>query len=51
MPEMNGLEATIEIRKHNQGLQIVAVTAFTSKCDIESCFEAGMNNHGDFLIF
>ena len=45
MPEMTGSEATIRIRKQNNMVPIIAVTAFTSKRDIEACFNSGMNDH------
>jgi len=50
MPEMNGLEATTQIRKENMEIPIIAVTAFSTKKDIDSCFKAGMNGHSIFLI-
>ncbi len=48
MPEMDGLEATIQIRKLKNGatVPIVALTAGVSKEEREHCFNAGMN---DFL--
>ncbi len=48
MPEMNGYEATICIRKINKKVPIIAVTAFTGKRDVEACFAAGMNDHRKF---
>jgi PAS domain S-box-containing protein len=47
MPEMNGFEATIEIRKLEVGYRtpIIALTAGTVKDDIENCFLAGMDDY------
>ncbi|MBM3161977.1 MAG: response regulator [Chlorobi bacterium] len=48
MPEMDGLEATRQIRldKSSGNTAIVALTAHTMQEDRDGCFEAGMN---DFL--
>ena len=49
MPEMDGFEATILIRKQHKNitqLPIIAVTANVSETDRTACLEAGMN---DFL--
>ncbi|MDJ0614633.1 MAG: response regulator [Rhizobiaceae bacterium] len=50
MPEMNGKEATGEIRKHEKEnslmrTPIVGVTAHALKGDMESCIEAGMDDY------
>lgn len=50
MPEMSGIEATIEIRNYEKGKErqvpIIALTAGVIKGEKEKCLEAGMN---DFL--
>ena len=49
MPEMDGLQATREIRKRLQGHQlphIIAITAYALPSDRQRCIDAGMN---DFL--
>ena len=50
MPEMNGKEATIAIRKYERKNQmsripIVGVTAHALKGDMESCIDAGMDDY------
>jgi two-component system sensor histidine kinase/response regulator len=50
MPCMDGLEATRAIRAmtgntfDNENVPILALTATTSKADIQTCFEAGIND-------
>ncbi|MEZ4799654.1 MAG: ATP-binding protein [Flavobacteriales bacterium] len=44
MPEMDGLEATHEIRKRwGEKVHIIAMTANSSKLDRQKCLDAGMN--------
>jgi PAS domain S-box-containing protein len=47
MPELDGLQATAQIRKKERGslqrLPVVAITAQTSQADRQQCFEAGMD--------
>ncbi len=45
MPEMNGYEATREIRKFNRKLPIVAQTAFALVGDSDKALEAGCNDY------
>jgi two-component system, sensor histidine kinase and response regulator len=46
MPEMDGLEATRQIRKIERfrDLPIIAMTANAMKSDVDQCFGAGMND-------
>jgi CheY-like chemotaxis protein len=44
MPEMDGIEATIEIRKNNKTIPIIALSAGVIKDEKDKCFEAGMND-------
>jgi len=46
MPGMSGIEAARQIRRWNQNVPIIAVTAATLDRERERCLEAGMN---DFL--
>lgn len=51
MPEMNGIDAAVEIREYEkknniEPVKIIAVTAYAMDTDRQSCFNAGMD---DFL--
>jgi CheY-like chemotaxis protein len=41
MPEMNGIDATIEIKAHNKEIKIIAQTAYAMEDDKELYFKAG----------
>lgn len=45
MPIMDGFEATLEIRKFNDYIPIIAMTANALKSDIKKSYEVGMNGH------
>jgi len=45
MPEMNGYEATRQIRKFNTEVIIIALTAFALTGDMEKAIEAGCNDY------
>ncbi len=45
MPEMNGYEATKEIRKFNKDIIIIAQTAYALEGDRENAIAAGCNDH------
>ena len=51
MPEMNGFEATKKIREFEKqkgkttSIPIIAMTASLLKTEIESCYDAGMDNY------
>ena len=45
MPVMGGIEATRIIRKTNQNIPILAVTAHAMKEDQQQCLEVGMNDY------
>ncbi len=44
MPEMDGFEATRQIRQFNQSIPIIALTAFALEDDKDKCLNAGCND-------
>jgi CheY-like chemotaxis protein/anti-sigma regulatory factor (Ser/Thr protein kinase) len=45
MPGLNGLEATMQIRKFNKNIPIIAQTAYALAGDRETALQAGCNNY------
>lgn len=45
MPEVDGLEATRQIRQFNKHIPIIALTAYAMKGDQEKCLASGMNGY------
>lgn len=45
LPDINGIEATKEIRVFNKDIPIIAQTAFAMAGDRERCLEAGCNEY------
>ena len=45
MPIMDGYEATIQIRKKDKKIPILAMSANAYMQDIQKCYQAGMNGH------
>ncbi|HBI36414.1 MAG: hypothetical protein A2015_08635 [Spirochaetes bacterium GWF1_31_7] len=45
MPEMDGYEATKEIRKTNKDIIIIANTAYATNTEIDKCLKAGCNDY------
>jgi PAS domain S-box-containing protein len=45
MPEMDGIEATVQLRKAKKGTWIVALTANATETDRQDCMAAGMNDY------
>ena len=46
MPEMNGFETTLHIRKIMKSqIPIIALTADVTQIDIDKCMEVGMNDY------
>jgi CheY-like chemotaxis protein len=45
MPDMNGFEATAEIRKHNPYIPIIAQTAYALAGDKQKALEAGCTDY------
>jgi len=43
MPEMDGLEATRQIRQFNKKIPIIAQTAFLMEIDPDKCLAVGCN--------
>ena len=47
MPDMDGYEATVEIRKEDSDIPIIAVTAFAFSEDEQRVKQNGFNGAGD----
>ncbi len=45
MPKINGYETTLEIRKHDQDIKIIALTMFIEHHNITKMLEAGVNGY------
>jgi CheY-like chemotaxis protein len=45
MPEMDGIEATRQIRSFNKKVPIIAQTAFAMENELKLCLEAGCDDH------
>lgn len=45
MPIMDGYEATLQIRKKDKKIPILAMSANAYMQDIQKCYQAGMNGH------
>lgn len=45
MPVMNGIDATVEIKKITKNIPIIAVTAYVLKRDKDNCFKAGFDDY------
>jgi signal transduction histidine kinase/CheY-like chemotaxis protein len=45
MPEMNGIDATRQIRLFNRKLPIIAQTAFVLDSELQKCLDAGCDDH------
>lgn len=45
MPDLNGLEATVEIRKQKPNLPIIAQTAYAMEEDEDASIKAGCNDY------
>lgn len=45
MPQMDGIEATQEIRKYDENLPIIAQTAYALKGDKEKCLQQGFSDY------
>jgi len=45
MPDMDGIEATRQIRSFNRKVPIIAQTAFVLDSELQNCLEAGCDDH------
>jgi two-component system response regulator YesN len=45
MPDMNGIELTKAIKKHNPDIPVVIVSAFDDRANIEEAYKAGANDY------
>ena len=48
MPELDGYETTVEIRRHERAatrIPVIAMTAHTGRSELDRCLQSGMDGH------